>query len=127
MAGTAAGPVQQAIYFAQLTFPVLGWTGELQVAGVNLTGQQVATNPPQDIVANPTALKRFSGGESGRIFAASAQWLRATDGALSLEGPFGRWSAGPPDQRRARDPTGGPRAQRACSGGAEHARRLLAT
>lgn len=49
--GTAAGPTQQSMYFARLTFPQLGWTGELPVAGVDLTGQQVGTTPPQSIVA----------------------------------------------------------------------------
>jgi hypothetical protein len=49
--GTAAGPVQQSMYFARLTFPMLRWTGDLPVVGVDLTGQQVATTPPQDIVA----------------------------------------------------------------------------
>ena len=39
------------MYFARLTFPQLGWTGELPVAGVDLTGQQVGTTPPQSIVA----------------------------------------------------------------------------
>ena len=39
------------MYFARLTFPQLGWTGELPVAGVDLTGQQVGRTPPQSIVA----------------------------------------------------------------------------
>jgi hypothetical protein len=49
--GTAAGPVQQSIYVARLTFPQFGWSGDLAVAGVDLTGQQVKTSPPQSIVA----------------------------------------------------------------------------
>jgi hypothetical protein len=49
--GTAAGPTRQSLYVARLTFPMLGWAGDLQVAGVDLTGQQVATSPPQPIVA----------------------------------------------------------------------------
>jgi hypothetical protein len=49
--GTAAGQVQQSLYVARLTFPQLGWTSDLQVVGVDLSGQQVATTPPQSIVA----------------------------------------------------------------------------
>ena len=49
--GTAAGPIQQSLYFARLVFPVLGWTIDQQVTGVDLTGQAVQTNPPQPIVA----------------------------------------------------------------------------
>ncbi len=50
-AGTANGRVQQSLYYARVTFPQLGWASDLIVAGVDLTGQQVATTPPQDIVA----------------------------------------------------------------------------
>jgi hypothetical protein len=49
--GTAAGQQQQSLYVARLTFPLLGWTADLQVVGVDLTGQQVATAPPPDIIA----------------------------------------------------------------------------
>jgi hypothetical protein len=66
------------------------------------TCSRSATPYPQSAGRGPplpapvaTALKRFSGGETGRIFAASAQWPRATHGALSLEGPFGRLVSGP--------------------------------
>lgn len=50
-AGTANGRVQQALYYARITFPQLGWSGELVVAGVDLAGQVASTSPPQDIVA----------------------------------------------------------------------------
>ena len=49
--GTAAGPVQQSLYFARLTFPVFGWSGDLQVVGVDPSGQQVPTDPPQNMTA----------------------------------------------------------------------------
>jgi len=49
--GTAAGRIQQALYVARLVFPLIGWTVDLQVVGVNLEGQEVATSPPQPIVA----------------------------------------------------------------------------
>jgi len=49
--GTAGGPVQQNVYPARLVFPSLGW--ELNFArltGVNLTGQIVPSNPPQQLL-----------------------------------------------------------------------------
>jgi len=50
--GTASGPVQQNVYPARIVFPAQGWTIDLAgVAGVNLAGQQVATTPPQPIIA----------------------------------------------------------------------------
>jgi hypothetical protein len=49
--GTANGPVQQNVYMTRLVFPLLGWTVDLPVAGVDLTGQQAQLNPPQDIIA----------------------------------------------------------------------------
>jgi len=49
--GTAAGPVQQSVYMVRLIFPVLGWTVDLQVAGVDLTGQTPPLDPPQPIIA----------------------------------------------------------------------------
>lgn len=49
--GTAAGRVQQSLYYARVTFPQLRWTSDLVVAGVDLGGQVASTNPPQPIVA----------------------------------------------------------------------------
>ena len=49
--GTAAGPIQQSLYMARLIFPVIGWTVDLQVAGVDLTGQTPPLDPPQPIIA----------------------------------------------------------------------------
>ena len=49
--GTANGPVQQSVYMVRLIFPILGWTLDLQVAGVNLTGQVAQLRPPEQIVA----------------------------------------------------------------------------
>lgn len=49
--GTAAGPTQQSVYMARLLFPVLGWTVDIQVAGVDLTGQTPPLIPPQSIIA----------------------------------------------------------------------------
>jgi hypothetical protein len=51
MGGTAAGQVQQALYMVRLTFPLLGWTVDLQVVGVNLSGQSTNTEPPQPLAA----------------------------------------------------------------------------
>jgi hypothetical protein len=50
-AGTAAGQVQQSIYVAQIIFPQMGWTIDLPVAGVDLTGQSIAIDPPQPLIA----------------------------------------------------------------------------
>jgi predicted aspartyl protease len=50
-AGTATGRAQQSVYMCRLIFPVLGWTVDLPVAGVNLDGQEIATSPPQPIIA----------------------------------------------------------------------------
>ncbi len=50
--GTAGGPVQQSLYPARLVFPTTGWAVDLAaVAGVNLSGQQIASDPPQPIIA----------------------------------------------------------------------------
>jgi hypothetical protein len=50
--GTANGPVQQSLYPASLHFTALGFGIELdQVAGVDLAGQTVPLNPPQNVVA----------------------------------------------------------------------------
>jgi hypothetical protein len=49
--GTAAGPTQQSVYMARITFPILGWTVDLPVAGVDLSSQQIATAPPQPLIA----------------------------------------------------------------------------
>jgi hypothetical protein len=49
--GTAAGQVQQSLYVALLSFPQIGWIGDLAVVGVDLTGQQVGTAPPQKLDA----------------------------------------------------------------------------
>lgn len=50
--GTANGPSQCNLYPARIVFPIQGWTVDIgQVIGVNLAGQQVATTPPQPIIA----------------------------------------------------------------------------
>jgi hypothetical protein len=49
--GTAAGPVQQSIYMARISFPLLSWSLDLPVAGVDLVGQAIATAPPQPVIA----------------------------------------------------------------------------
>ena len=49
--GTAAGQTQQSIYVARVSFPLLGWNLDLPVAGVDLTGQMLATVPPQPVIA----------------------------------------------------------------------------
>jgi hypothetical protein len=49
--GTAAGPKQQSVYFARVSFPILGWTIDLPVAGVDLSGQEVMLVPPQPVMA----------------------------------------------------------------------------
>ena len=48
--GTTGGPVQAPLYAVRLVLPILAWTVNIQVAGVDLTGQQVQTRPPRDIV-----------------------------------------------------------------------------
>jgi len=48
--GTAAGPVTTSLYFIRLALPGLMWVGDLQVVGVDLSGQSLPTDPPQDIV-----------------------------------------------------------------------------
>jgi hypothetical protein len=58
--------------------------------------------------------------------AASAHWLRATDGALSLEGPFGLGRRARQPKRRTRDLGRGSRVRSACGGGSEHAHRIHA-
>jgi len=49
--GTASGPVQQSQYPARLISPDQGWTFDVTATGVNLTGQQVPTSPPQPLIA----------------------------------------------------------------------------
>ena len=49
--GTANGPVQQSQYPTRLVSPDQGWTFDVTATGVNLTGQQVPTNPPQQLIA----------------------------------------------------------------------------
>jgi Aspartyl protease len=44
--GTAAGQTQQAVYMARLVFPLIGWTVDLQLVGVDLSGQTIAVAPP---------------------------------------------------------------------------------
>jgi len=51
-AGTANGPVQQNVYPGRLVFPTEGWTLDVDgVMGVNLTGQTINLEPPQDLIA----------------------------------------------------------------------------
>ncbi len=49
--GTAAGPVQQSLYVARITFPIWAWTMDIQVVGVDLSGQILLTDPPQRPIA----------------------------------------------------------------------------
>jgi hypothetical protein len=50
--GTASGPVQQSQYPARLVSPDQGWTSDINaVTGVNLSGQQIPLDPPQDLIA----------------------------------------------------------------------------
>lgn len=50
--GTANGPTQRNIYPARIVFPTTRLTLDLgQAMGVNLTGQEVQTTPPQPIIA----------------------------------------------------------------------------
>lgn len=50
--GTAAGPVQQSQYPARLVSPDQAWTFDVaSVIGVDLSGQQVPLDPPQDLIA----------------------------------------------------------------------------
>jgi hypothetical protein len=51
-AATAAGPVDQNLYPVRISFPGEGWTLDLtSAAGVDLSGFQVQTKPPQDLIA----------------------------------------------------------------------------
>ena len=51
-AGTANGPAQRNVYPARIVFPTKGWTLDLaQAVGVNLTGQEIPTDPPQPMIA----------------------------------------------------------------------------
>ena len=49
--GTANGPVDVNIYPARIVFPTDGWTLDLSVIGVDLTGQFVQETPPKPIIA----------------------------------------------------------------------------
>lgn len=49
--GTAAGQVQKPLYVARLLVPQIGWTLDIQVLAVDLTGQMINTTPPQPIIA----------------------------------------------------------------------------
>jgi hypothetical protein len=49
--GTAAGQAEQWVYMARLSFPQLGWTIDLPVAGVDLAGVVSSTTPPEPIGA----------------------------------------------------------------------------
>lgn len=49
--GTANGQVQQTLYMARVTFPEVGWSLDLPVVGVDLTGQMILTDPPQQLFA----------------------------------------------------------------------------
>ncbi len=52
LAGTASGPTPQNIYPARLVFPAEGFGIDFQgVAGVNLAGQMIPLNPPQQVIA----------------------------------------------------------------------------
>ncbi len=50
--GTARGVVQQSVYPARLVFPTHGWTLDfVGLAGVDLSGQTIPVNPPQQLLA----------------------------------------------------------------------------
>lgn len=50
--GTASGQVSQNVYPARIVFPTTGWTVDFAAtAGVNLSGQQIPVQPPQDVIA----------------------------------------------------------------------------
>lgn len=49
--GTAGGPVQQSQYPVRLLSPDQGWTFDLITTAVDLRGQQVPVQPPQDLIA----------------------------------------------------------------------------
>lgn len=52
--GTAAGPTQQALYMARLVFPLIGWTVDLQLVGVDLSGQTISSAPTGTLSPPPT-------------------------------------------------------------------------
>ena len=72
--GTAAGEVSQNVYPVRIAFPGENWTFDITgAAGVDLTGQQILTDPPQELIAL-----------LGRDLMAS--WL------LIYNGPGGYWT-----------------------------------
>ncbi len=48
---TANGPAEQNVYVARIIFPTKGWTLDLRLIGVDLTGQFAQEVPPKPIIA----------------------------------------------------------------------------